>query len=453
MKNGAELPVAIVGAGPVGLAAAAHLIERGLTPMIFEAGGNVGHSVRQWAHVRMFSPWKFNIDGAAGRLLDAAGWQRPADGEIPTGGELVARYIEPLADLPALRQHLRLGTRIAGVGRQGMDKVPSEGRAERPFVLRTVGHDGEGAVEARAVIDASGTWASPNPAGADGWPAIGEGAAAAHVAYGIPDVLGAARPRYAGRTTLVVGGGHSALNALIDLAALRGEAPATRILWALRKDNVQAAFGGEAADQLPARGALGSQVRALVEAGAVEVVAPFRLSRIESCGDGLRIGGERDGRTRRIVADEIVVATGFRPDFSFLREVRLSLDPWLESSGALGPLIDPNLHSCGTVRPHGARELAHAEAGFYIAGMKSYGRAPTFLLATGHEQVRSIVAALAGDRAAAERVELSLPETGVCSAPPASKAEKAAGCCGPVPAKQPEPVAASAACCAPSCCP
>ena len=447
-----ELPVAVIGAGPVGLAAAAHLVERGLTPAIFETGDAAGHSVRQWAHVRMFSPWKFNIDGAAGRLLDAAGWQRPADGEIPTGGDLVARYIEPLADLPALRRHLRLGTRIAGVGRRGMDKVPSEGRAERPFVLRTVGPDGEGTVEARAVIDASGTWASPNPAGAGGWPAIGEGAAAAHIAYGIPDVLSGARPRYAGRRTLVVGGGHSALNALIDLAALRREAPGTRILWALRKDNVQAAFGGGAADQLPARGALGSQVRALVEAGAVEVVAPFRLSRIESRGGGLRIDGGGEGRACHVIADEIIVATGFRPDFSFLREVRLSLDPWLESSGALGPLIDPNLHSCGTVRPHGERELAHAEAGFYIAGMKSYGRAPTFLLATGHEQVRSIVAALAGDRAAAERVELSLPETGVCSTPPASKAEKAAGCCGPAPVKQPEPVAASAACCAPSCC-
>ena len=121
-----------------------------------------------------------------------------------------------------------------------------------------------------------------------------------------------------------------------------------------------------------------------------------------------------------------------------------ALDPWLESSGTIGPLIDPNLHSCGTVRPHGARELAHPEAGFFIIGMKSYGRAPTFLLATGYEQVRSVAAALAGNVDAAMRVELTLPETGVCSAQPSGSTVfhpltlvEAASCCGgPVPAER-----------------
>jgi len=137
------------------------------------------------------------------------------------------------------------------------------------------------------------------------------------------------------------------------------------------------------------------------------------------------------------VVDEIVVATGFRPDLDMLRELRLGLDPWLEAPVGLAPLIDPNLHSCGTVRPHGARELSHPETDFYIAGMKAYGRAPTFLLATGHEQVRSIAAELAGDREAAARVELSLPETGVCSAPVVAETAEAApagaACCGPRP--------------------
>jgi hypothetical protein len=98
-----------------------------------------------------------------------------------------------------------------------------------------------------------------------------------------------------------------------------------------------------------------------------------------------------------------------------LRELRLTIDPWLESSGTVGPLIDPNLHSCGSVRPHGARELAHVENGFFIVGMKSYGRAGTFLLATGYEQVRSVVAALTDDIEASCRVELSLPETSIWS--------------------------------------
>jgi hypothetical protein len=127
----------------------------------------------------------------------------------------------------------------------------------------------------------------------------------------------------------------------------------------------------------------------------------------------------------------MIVATGFRPDVAMLREVRLSLDPWLECAAKIGPLIDPNIHSCGTVRPHGAMELAHPETDFYIAGIKSYGRAPTFLLATGHEQVRSITAALAGDREAASRVELELPETGVCSSRPTARTMVAASsCCG-----------------------
>ena len=126
----------------------------------------------------------------------------------------------------------------------------------------------------------------------------------------------------------------------------------------------------------------------------------------------------------------MVVCTGFRPGLEMLKEVRLSIDPWLECTTALGPLIDPNEHSCGTVRPHGARELAQPEPGFYLAGMKSYGRAPTFLMITGYEQVRSIMAEIAGDHEAARHVQLVLPETGVCSAAPSLGVEASAGCCG-----------------------
>jgi thioredoxin reductase len=438
-----KLPVAVIGAGPVGLAAAAHLLERGETPVLFEAGEAVGASIRAWSHVRMFSPWEFNVDRAAARLLAAAGWRHPAKDAIPTGGELVARYLEPLASLPALRRHLHLGSRVTAVTRKGCDKVRTAGRADQPFVLRVVDEGGqERLVEARAVIDASGTWTSPNPAGADGLPAIGEGAVADRILYGIPDVLGGLRTRYAGRTTMVIGGGHSALNALIELAELREQVSGTRIYWAMRKENIELAYGGEEADALPARGSLGIQARRLVESGAVTVVSPFRVERIERKADNaLRVVGDLQGAEERFDVDEVIVATGFRPDFSFLREVRLSIDPWLESSGTIGPLIDPNLHSCGTVRPHGAKELSHAEPGFFIAGMKSYGRAPTFLLTTGHEQVRSIVAALTGDAAGAARVELELPETGVCKTGPVVKRKisvpaTAASCCGgPAPAK------------------
>jgi hypothetical protein len=150
------------------------------------------------------------------------------------------------------------------------------------------------------------------------------------------------------------------------------------------------------------------------------------------------VEGEVDGMARELgPVDRVVVATGQRPDLTLTRELRLDLDPWLESAKALGPLIDPNLHSCGSVPPHGHRELAHPEPGFYTVGIKSYGRAPTFLMLTGYEQVRSVTAALAGDFVAADNVQLVLPETGVCSTNTAAAgANVSEGCCGgPAPAE------------------
>jgi hypothetical protein len=270
-------------------------------------------------------------------------------------------------------------------------------------------------VEAYSVIDASGTWNSPNPAGANGLRAIGELQAAAKIAYGMPDVLGKDRSRYAGKTVAVLGSGHSAIGTLTDLAQLAKTEPATRPIWLLRGNNPAKAFGGGANDKLAARGELGAAFARLVAADLIKVERDFRVSHLTLDGPRLIVGTAAGCCGHRVVVDELIVATGFRPDLEFVRELRIQLDPAIECPIALAPLIDPNEHSCGTVRPHGARELAQNEPGFYVAGMKSYGRAPTFLMMTGYEQVRSIAAAIAGDRQAAERVELVLPETGVCN--------------------------------------
>jgi thioredoxin reductase len=455
------LPVAVIGAGPVGLAAAAHLIRRGIKPLILESGPAAGHAVRQWQHVRMFSPWRYNIDGAARVLLEQTGWEAPDAEHHPTGGELLRDYVEPLAAVPAIRDALHLNARVVAVGRRGFDKVRSAGRDDAPFIVTVENAGGrQSTIEAQAVIDASGTFAAPNPAGAGGIAATGEAAAKDRIFYGMPDVLGRERQRYAGKRVLVVGKGHSAMNVLLDLAALRQEEPSTRIFWAMRSGDVEKVFGGGAADQLPERGQIGLRARAVVQSRGAEILAPFRVKSIEQAPDGLTVTGETGCCAQSCKVDEIVVATGFRPELDFLREVRLSLDPALECAAALGPLIDPNVHSCGTVRPHGHVELSHPEKNFYIVGMKSYGRAPTFLLATGYEQVRSVVAALAGDVEAASRVELCLPETGVCSGPSVG-AEEDGGCCAPAkvaapaatsccaPAASSEPAAASG-CCAPA---
>lgn len=421
--------VAIVGSGPVGLAAAAHVLELGMTPIVLEAGDSVAHAVRQWGHVQLFSPWEYNIDRAAERLLKPTGWNSPDPQHYPTGAELVERYLEPLATRTTLAGHIRTSSRVTDISRVGFDKLKSDGRAAAKFEIRYQNGKGPEVVRADAVIDATGTWHSPNPAGANGLPAIGERAAGDRIACGMPDVLGKERARYAGKTVAVLGAGHSAIGTLIDLARLAEQEPGTQPVWLLRGNNPAKAFGGGANDKLVARGELGSAFARLVEEGRVRLEREFRVSHIAAEDDRLLVGA---GCCRQITVDQLIVATGFRPDFGFVRELRIEVDPTVESPVALAPLIDPNLHSCGTVRPHGARELAQPEPGFYFAGMKSYGRAPTFLMLTGYEQVRSIAADIAGDRAAAERVELVLPETGVCSL---SAAPSASQCCGgPAPA-------------------
>lgn len=409
-----ELPIAIIGGGPVGLAAAAHLLERGQRPILFEAGESVGANVLDWGHVRMFSPWQFNVDGASVRLLESAGWEMPPADELPTGAELVERYLRPLAALPAMRAVIRTGTRVVHVSRRNHDKVKDGSRDSAPFQLH-VFHDGlEELVEARAVIDASGAWHNANPLGANGAPAIGEAALRQRLVYGMPDALGSERERYADRRVMVVGSGHSAINVLLDLIQLRNEHSRTEILWVMRGDNLRKVYGGGEADALPARGQLGLRIKAAVDAGALRIVAPFAITDVAATGAILRLRGDLNGDAREYVADEVIVCTGARPELEMLREMRLDLDPAVEAIRSLAPLIDPNLHSCGTVSPHGEAELRQPEKDFYIVGMKSYGRAPTFLAATGYEQVRSVAAALCGDWAAARAVQLNLPETGVC---------------------------------------
>jgi glycine/D-amino acid oxidase-like deaminating enzyme len=429
------LPVAVIGAGPVGLAAAAELIGRGVPVIILEAGDSIGAHVRQWGHVRMFSPWRYNISRAARVLLAPLGWREPDPDTVPTGRDLFEAYLAPLAEVPAIRAALQLDARVTAVTRLGLDKVRTANRDQRPFVLRIASTSGERDILARGVIDCSGTYGQANPGGAHGIAARGEHRHREAMAYGMPDVLGEARALYAGRRIAVLGSGHSAIGVLLDLVKLRDAAPGTEVLWLSRRDDLRLAFGGGANDALPARGALGTGLRAAVESGTIEAIHPFALDAIEAAPDGgLMLHGEKRGAAAALAADRLVVATGFRPDLAMLGEIRLDLDPALEAPRPLAPLIDPNIHSCGTVRPHGARELGQPEAGFYLAGIKSYGRAPTFLLATGYEQVRSIVAEIAGDHAAAARVELDLPETGVCSTDLgatdlAAKAEPA-GCCG-----------------------
>ncbi|AZM92267.1 FAD-dependent oxidoreductase [Streptomyces sp. W1SF4] len=429
-----DLPVVVIGAGPVGLAAAAHLVDRGLEPLVLEAGQVAGAAVREWAHVRLFSRWAEVVDPAAEKLLAPTGWTKPAADSYPSGGDWAEFYLQPLADV--LGEQVRYEATVTGVSRTGRDRVVDADRETQPFVVHVQSADGrEQRVLARAVIDASGTWSTPGPAGGSGLAALGEKAAADRITYRIPDLKNSAvRARYAGKRIAVIGSGASAFTALAYLADLAKseDGQGTHTTWILRRGISGSTFGGGEADQLPARGALGLAAKAAVDDGYADAVTGFRTDTIEKNDEGRVVLVGEDGR-RLDPMDEVIVLTGLRPDLTFLNELRLGLDERLQAPTGLAPLIDPNQHSCGTVYPHGVNELSHPEKDVYLVGMKSYGRAPTFLAMTGYEQVRSIAAHLAGDREAAERVELTLPETGVCGGAglfdEPEAAEESGGCC------------------------
>jgi len=402
--------VIVIGAGPVGLSAAANLVERGMHPLVLEAGTAVASHIRDWGHVRLFTPWSYLIDPAGARLL-GDGWTAPDPDQVPLGQQLVDHYLQPLAT--ALGDAIRTDHRVVSVSRVGHDRMKDGVRQTAPFLVVVDTPDGRVRLTAESVIDASGTWSTPNPMGAGGIPADGEKTFVANIRYGMPDVLGRERERYAGKRVLVVGSGHSAIGTVLAMDELQRTSPDTLVAWAIRGDNPCKLWGGGSSDQIKGRGALGTMVHDAVASGRVPLLTDLSIASVEAHPEGVAI---RDVEgDLRVVVDEIIVVTGSRPNLEMHRELRLEIDPATEASGTLGPLIDPNHHSCGTVPPHGAEELAHGEERFFIVGMKSYGRAPTFLLRTGYEQARSVAAELAGDHDAARRVELELPQTGVCS--------------------------------------
>lgn len=406
-----QYPVAILGAGPVGLAAAAHLAVAGESFIVFEKGADVAENIKSWQHVRLFSTWQYNIDKAAKELLQKHGWEMPPEDQLPTGQEIREHYLQPLANIPEIKPFISFNTTVVGTSKKNHDKMKTADRDQAPFVLYIEQEGETKRILASAVIDATGTWTQPSPILSDSVWTIAEKQLANAIFYGIPNV-NELKERYSEKRVAVVGGGHSAINTILELEQLDN----VEITWVLRKKRVEDAYGGEEKDSLAARGELGSRIHKLVDEGKITVYTPFYIQELEQTALGIVIKGEgKNGEQQLPAVDEIIANTGSRPDFTFLKEIRLSIDSAVESVEALAPLIDPNVHSCGTVRPHGELELRQPEAGFYIVGMKSYGRAPTFLMATGYEQVRSIVAYLTGNLEAARKVELDLPETGVCS--------------------------------------
>ncbi|OUR95686.1 flavoprotein [Halobacteriovorax marinus] len=422
--------VIVVGAGPVGIAAAANLVERGLTPIVLERGLNAGHAMEKWGHIKLFTPWKFLVDKSVLKLLAKTSWKHPEREHLPTGKEIVDEYLKPAALDTQLSEHIIYDAKVISISKKNLSKSSSLNRDEAEYSVKF--RDSHGVIHtsyAAAVIDATGTWFSPNPIGVDGLPVAGEIENSDLIHYGIPDASGRDQESFLGKRTLVLGGGHSAINITLDILKLRETSSDTKLIWGLRKNNIDKLLGGGINDKLPARGALGMAAKKAIDEGDLELFAPFVIEKLVRVENTLEVHAVVDSLKRVFTVDNIVVTTGFRPNLEMLRELRLDVDHIVEAPTKLAPLIDPNLHSCGSVRPHGVNELTHYDKNFFIVGMKAYGRAPTFLMLTGYEQVRSITAFLAGDFESANTVELTLPSTGVCSTKKVKK--ETSSCCAP----------------------
>ena len=440
MSHDSKPHVAIVGAGPVGLDAALAAAEAGLPFTVYEGGARVADHVRRWGHVRLFSPWDVNLSPRMRRALAAAGRQAPEGDACPTGEELRREALVPLAELPAVAPNLRLASRVEAIGRAGLlkhEEIASDTRAGRRFRLlvcdagEDAGQDNGKAgaerwEEADLVLDCTGVYGRPNRLGDGGIPAPGERRHDDRIDRHLPDVF-AERERWAGKTVLVAGAGHSATTALRDLARLAEEEPGTKIVWLLRRVPDWAA--GEGADPepdpLPERGRLREDARALyagaspavqVVVGTVRRVASDGNDRLvvevrdgEGAGDeasgvaGGAAGGAASGAAsglavREIVADRILSLTGYVPNLALHRQLQVhtcyATEGPMKLAAALLGAGDGGA-DCLAQESQGADTLLNPEPGFFILGAKSYGRNSAFLMRLGYSQVDEVFAHLA----------------------------------------------------------
>jgi cation diffusion facilitator CzcD-associated flavoprotein CzcO len=392
--------LAVIGAGPIGLETAAVALDHGFDVHVFEQG-EVGSNMLGWGHVRMFTPWRMNVGACGRRRLEATGWTLPDPERCPTGAEYVHGYLDPLAALPELAPRVHRFAQVAHVGRRRTLKGdPVAARGEQPFRLLVRDQGGrENLLHAFALIDATGVYGQPNWAGDGGIPARSELYLRPHMTYHLPDVLGGARARHAGRRTLVVGGGASGATTITALAELAGDVPGTTAVWVTR-DSTQDVARARHDDPLPGRRALMERARAVVEGrdASVTHVGGAMVDALEfnSATHRYRVTLALDAGARVEEVDEVVVHTGFRPDNALYRE--LQVHECYASGGPMklaAALLGSDAGDCLDVPAFGAEVLANPEPKFFILGHKSYGRGPNFLLETGFAQVNDVVGVLA----------------------------------------------------------
>lgn len=400
--------IAVLGAGPIGLEAALYARYLGYDVDIYERG-QAAENMLRWGHVRLFTPWRMNVSplGVAALSAQDESWRPRNDEDILSGRELAEAYFIPLANSDLLVDNLHLGVEVLALGRDGLLKsemVEEDIRINAPF--RILLRDASGAerlATADVVIDATGTYGNHNWAGEAGIPALGELGAAERIEYGLPDLLGAERPRYAGRSTLVIGAGYSAATNIVALAELAASAPGTQTVWLTRGETSAGASGPIALipdDPLPERDRVARAANALAAAGSgpIEHRPASSVERIEVDGDRFKatLLGRHAGE---IEVDRIIANVGYRPDNRLYAELQLH-----ECYATGGPiklaasLLKAPSADCLQQPVPAVEALINPEPDFYILGAKSYGRNSQFLLSAGREQIRALFS-LIGDRA------------------------------------------------------
>lgn len=396
-----SVDIVILGAGPAGIEATLAAVDAGYDAICLEAH-EVGHSIERWSEVRLFSPWELDVSPRGRAHLEAAGRPIPTGDEPPTGREYLDRYLLPLAHLPELAPRVHTGVRAVGVGRRGLLKTDAIGKPDRrrpPFqILWERPETGEeGSTIAPTVIDATGVYETPSPAGSGGLWAPGERALGERVTRWIPTAR--QLDALAGRRVLIVGGGYSAATAVVALAE-RDDRGA--ITWCYRSESVPIA--PIEADSLPERRALTERANRIAAAPppdffprSGEVVTKFELA-----GEGpnapIRVHLEDGtGESSTIEVDHVISLTGYRPDPTLLRECQVhhcwASDGLMKLSAQLLSTAGGG-GDCLAVETDPSTALTNPEPGLFVIGSKSYGRFSQYLLRSGHQQVDALFGTL-----------------------------------------------------------
>jgi thioredoxin reductase len=380
--------IAIIGAGPVGLEAALTALERGYEINLYERG-EIADAVRQWGHVHMFSPFEMNTSQGGLARLHVAGVSLPRPEMLQTGAQFRETYLLPLARI--LAPHVQENCEVRAIGRSRRlkgDFIADPLRGRAPFRLLLQDSNGERTESADVVLDCSGTFAQPNSLGDGGIPVPGEAASSARVHYGIPNFSNGARDRFAGRRVLVIGAGHSAATAISALAEIQRQPEMT---WLIRREcRVPAVEIPN--DPLPERSQLAAIANRLARGGQVRLLTGASIEGLAPKPDGIEVHwSDPRGRRSTLLVDEIIAATGFRPDLTLTRELQVQTCWATEGTYPLAAsLLGETAADCLAAPAGGAEMLLHPEPGYFTVGMKSYGRSPNFLLRTGYEQVSSV---------------------------------------------------------------